>query len=376
MKSVLVTGARGFIARNLLARLEAKQSVRILTIDRSNSVADLRERLQQAQVVFHLAGVNRPTSESEFDDVNYGLTQRICEGLLELDRNPKIVFTSSYQAELANPYGVSKRKAEDVLKSYASVSGAGVCIYRLKGVFGKWCRPNYNSVTATFCHNIARDLPITISDPAFCVNLVYIDDVVDSFLNELEDDTDGASYVEVQPTYPIALGDLAQRIRSLHAIRRTLIVPDLSDRLNAALYATYQSYTDDESRASAPEKKSDDRGCLTELIKSPYFGQIFVSRTKPGVTRGNHYHHTKVEKFIVLEGDALIRMRHINASDVIEYRVCGTECRSVDIPPGFVHSITNIGREEMVVLFWASEIFDPNRPDTYPLLVDEASSEQ
>jgi UDP-2-acetamido-2,6-beta-L-arabino-hexul-4-ose reductase len=366
--NVLVTGARGFIGRNLTAHLQARDSCEVTLFDVDNSPDDLRAGLETADIVYHLAGVNRPQITEEFEIANAGLTREICEILRELGRTPVIVMSSSVQAELENPYGVSKRHAENALRKFAAQSGAQVCIYRLKNVFGKWCRPNYNSVVATFCHNIANDLPIQISDPGRELELVCVDDVVKAFLAELPIHAGSNGHRDI-PSFNLTLGDLAGRIQSFHDMRTNLFTPDFAVRFNQQLYATYLSYVPIEERRQQLEIKSDQRGGLAEFIKSKHFGQIFISRTRPGVTRGNHYHHTKTEKFFVVEGEGLIRMRQIENSEVVEYGVRGEAFQVIDIPPGHTHSIENIGSGEMVTLFWASEIFDPDRPDTYFLPV-------
>jgi len=366
--NVLVTGARGFIGRNLIAHLKTREGCAVTLFDVDHSPDDLRAGLETADIVYHLAGVNRPQVNEEFETGNAGLTREICETLRELRRIPVIVMSSSVQAALENPYGVSKRRAEDALREFAAQSGARVCIYRLKNVFGKWCRPNYNSVVATFCHNIANDLPIQISDPTCELDLVYVDDVVDAFLAELSVHAGAIGHRDI-PSFKLTLGDLAGRIQSFHDMRTNLLTPDFAVRFNRKLYATYLSYLPDQARRQQLEIKSDQRGCLAEFIKSNHFGQIFVSRTRPGVTRGNHYHHTKTEKFLVVEGEGIIRMRQIESSEVHEYEVCGEAFNVIDIPPGYTHSIENIGTGNMVTLFWASEIFDPDRPDTYFLPV-------
>ncbi len=372
MKTVLITGAKGFIGRNLSARLSAAADVRLVRYDMDSPAADLDEGLATADVVFHLAGVNRPKDVEEYDSGNAGFTGEICQRLREIKRKPKMVMTSSIQAEMDNPYGVSKRKAEESLVQYSRETGAIVSIYRLKNVFGKWCRPNYNSVTATFCHNIAHDLPISISDPAREIDLVYVDDVVEALVRELNDLTHGPTdgfVPDFIPTYRISLGDLAGRIQTFHEMRESLLTPDFSVRFNQCLYSTYLSYLEPRSLEYGLDIKADQRGSLAEFIKSPYFGQIFVSRTLPGIERGNHYHHTKTEKFLVLSGEGLIQMRHIEGDEIVEYRVKGEDYRVVNIPPGHTHSIKNVGNVEMMTLFWASEMFDPDRPDTYYLEV-------
>jgi UDP-2-acetamido-2,6-beta-L-arabino-hexul-4-ose reductase len=365
---VLITGGRGFLGRNLAAHLAKREDCETLIFDCDNSREELERWLSSANVVFHLAGVNRPSDPKEFEIGNAGLTGDICDFLLRAKLTPKIVFSSSIQADLENPYGASKFKAEEALRAFGTATGADVIIFRLKNLFGKWCRPNYNSVTATFCHNIAHDLPISISDPSNVVELSYVDDVVAAFVRELEQ---GAQVVNDIPSTRIRLDELAGRIQSFHEMCSSLITPDFADPFNRALYATYLSYVPADALSYSLQIRSDVRGSLAEFIKSEHFGQIFVSRTNPRVTRGNHYHHTKTEKFFVVEGEGLIRMRGIMGGPVREYAVKGREYQVIDIPPGVTHSITNVGEGEMVTLFWSSEIFNPDRPDTYYLPVDE-----
>ena len=375
MTRILITGGRGFLGRNLAAHLRERKDCEVTVFDREDAAEDLERLLLGAEFIFHLAGVNRPQDPVEFEQGNTGLTEFVCQFLQKNGRTPKIVFSSSIQAELENPYGTSKAKAEVALRRFSSETGAAVRLYRLKNLFGKWCRPNYNSVTATFCYNIANDLPITFSDPAREIELSYVEDVVTAFLTEI-DRREGGTGVSMEiPTYRIQLGDLAGRIQAFHEMGSTLTLPDFSNWFDRALYATYLSYVPAPSRRHNLEIKSDARGSLAEFIKQKTIGQIFVSRTRPGITRGNHYHHTKTEKFFVVEGDGLIRMRAIEGGPVEEYSVTGSDYQVIDIPPGFTHSITNVGTGEMVTLFWSSEMFDPNRPDTYYLPVDfEAQS--
>lgn len=373
--NVLVTGAKGFIGSNLAARLQRLEGVRVLAFDVDNTELELARWLAETDFVVHLAGVNRPQSADEFTTGNVGLTETLCNQLVANGRSVPFVLSSSTQAELDNPYGVSKRQAEEVVTDYATRSGAPVVIYRLTNVFGKWCRPNYNSVVATFCHNIARDLPITISDPNHAIDFIHVDDVVQAFVSEIatQKSAGSVSYRQVSPSYRVTLGRLAELIRSFRASRQSLLTPNLSDPFVQKLYGTFLSYLEPDDFAYDLIQRSDARGSLAEFIKSPPFGQIFVSRTKPGVTRGNHYHHTKTEKFLVLEGEAIVRFREIRdqgsevkgqGSEVIEYRVSGHDFRVVDIPTGYTHSIENVGSGELVTLFWASEVFDPERTDT------------
>lgn len=370
MTRILITGGRGFLGRNLASHLQERKDCEVAICDREDSAEYLKNRLLDADVIFHLAGINRPKNPFDFETGNAELTEQVCQILREGGHSPKIVFSSSIQARLDNPYGVSKARAENAFRQFTAKTGACVRIYRLKNLFGKWCRPNYNSVTATFCHNIANDLPIAVSDPARVVELSYVDDVVASFLAEIAGGQAAGEAGADIPSYKIQLGDLAGRIQAFHDMRTTLTLPDFANWFNRALYATYLSYVPASEMQHNLEIKSDTRGSLAEFIKEKHFGQIFVSRTKPGITRGNHYHHTKTEKFFVVEGDGLIRMRAIEGGPVLEYSVMGSAYQVVDIPPGFTHSITNVGSREMVTLFWSSEMFNPNRTDTYYLPVD------
>ncbi|RLE38320.1 capsular biosynthesis protein [Candidatus Woesearchaeota archaeon] len=371
MIEVLVTGAAGFIGLNLVSVLRRMDNVDLFQYDVNSTEDELQEALRECDLIFHLAGVNRPADESEFARVNAGLTQSICETLRKLGRSPRIVLSSSIQADLNNPYAVSKKAAEDILKAYHEDTGADVVIYRLPNVFGKWSRPNYNTVVATFCHNIARDLPIQISDESQELQLVYIDDVVRAFLGELqlEGNQNGYCFAQVTPVSSITLGRLAKMIESFRKSRDTLMLPDVGDGLTSRLYATYLSFLPPDEFPHRLQTREDQRGTLAEFIKHPGLGQMFVSRTKPGVTRGDHYHHTKVEKFLILEGKGIIRLRNINSNAVLSYPVDGREFKVVDIPPGYTHSIENVGEGELVVLFWASETYDPGHADTESLPV-------
>ncbi|MEI7831971.1 MAG: NAD-dependent epimerase/dehydratase family protein [bacterium] len=363
---ILVTGANGFVGKNLIALLKLRTDAEILPYDIENTPAELEAMLGQADLMFHLAGVNRPQNVEEFATGNTGFTGEICEKLIALGRAPKIVISSSIQAAQENPYGASKRGAEEELQRYCTATGAEGVVYRLKNLFGKWCRPNYNSVTATFCYNIMHDLPIQISDPAHALELTYIDDVVSAFIAEVDASAaTGFRFADALPFHAITLGMLADLIRGFRAHRQTLMLADYSDPFVRALYATYLSYLDTDDFGYGLDIKSDNRGSLAEFIKSPFIGQLFISRTNPGITRGNHYHQTKTEKFMVVQGEGVIRFRHINGTEVLEYPVRGEEYRVVDIPPGYTHHIENVGTGEMVTLFWSSSLFDPYTPDTY-----------
>ena len=367
MKKALVTGSGGFIGKNLIEGLRRCGDVEIKTFDIEDDIDRLSAHLKEADIVFHLAGVNRPEKVEEFETGNVVLTETIINILEGFKRNIPIVLSSSIQATLDNPYGISKKKAEDVLIEYSRKNNAKVYIYRFPNVFGKWCRPNYNSVVATFCYNISHGLDISISDTNNEIELVYIDDVVDEFLGVISqrDGDKDEYYHKIGRTFRITLGALAEKICQLRDMRKSLVVPDLSGDFMKCLHATYLSYLDKDDFSYKLDLKTDQRGGLAELIKSEHFGQIFVSTTHKGVIRGNHYHNTKVEKFCVLKGKAVIRFRHIFGDEVLSYHVSGENIEVVDIPPGYTHSIENLGDDEMIVLFWANQIFDPEKPDTY-----------
>ena len=365
MKKVLVTGSMGFVGRNLCAVLRSREDVELYEYDLNSKPEDLDSALGKVDFIIHLAGVNRPEDPGEFESGNTGSIDEICAKLKVIGRSPKIVLSSSIQAELDNAYGISKRRAEEVLQEFAKNTGAECVVYRFKNLFGKWCRPNYNSVTATFCHNIANDLPIQISDPAHEIDLTHIDDVVEAFISELKSVSPGFRFAEPLASTCITLGELAAKIRSFREMRISLVLPNFSNEFERTLYGTYLTYLNEKEFEYGLDIKSDQRGSLGEFLKSPFMGQIFVSRTQSGITRGDHYHHTKTEKFLVLEGEAVIRFRHIDGDEILEYPVSGEKYQVVDIPPGYTHSIENVGKGVLVTLFWASEMFDPEKPDTY-----------
>jgi UDP-2-acetamido-2,6-beta-L-arabino-hexul-4-ose reductase len=371
VKTILVTGSSGFIGRNLCVALCRNRGFEILQFDLNEAARNLPQLAARADMVFHLAGVNRPTEEKEFTEGNAVLTRQLCAALESAGRRAPLVLSSSLQAELDNPYGRSKKAAEDAVLDYHQRTGAPVYIYRFPNVFGKWSRPNYNTVVATFCLNISRGLPVQVTNRANPLRFVYIDDVVRAFLEiaSCAEHDAAATRHEVRPVHSITLGELHDLILSFHQGRRQGLLPDLSHALTRYLYSTYISFYDPSDLAYPVELKTDDRGWLFELVKSPHAGQIFVSRTRPGITRGNHYHDTKSEKFCVIQGEGVIRFRDIRGGDVLEYPVNDREIRVVDIPPGYAHSIQNTGSADMITLFWANEIFDPQRPDSYPAQV-------
>ncbi len=368
MKNILVTGSAGFVGKNLVTALTRRpdaDAVNVLTFTSTDDESVPADRMAEADVVFHLAGANRPPSEEDFQKVNADLTARLVAIAEGLEDAPAIVFSSSTQAQLDNPYGRSKLAAEQLLTDYHQRTGNPVRIYRLPNVFGKWSRPDYNTVVATFCHNVSRGIELQVNDPAHKLTLVYVDEVVRAFLRHVDQPDALGLHESVEETFDVTVGELADTLNQLHAIRQTLKIPDLSDRFTKCLYSTYLSFLDEDNFASGVDLKVDERGWLFELIKSDTFGQMFVSTTKPGITRGNHYHDTKVEKFCLINGEGVIRFRMPELDEVIEYPVNDKEIKVVDIPPGYTHSIENTGKENMIVLFWANEVFDPNRMDTY-----------
>ncbi len=365
MRNIVITGADGFIGKNL-AQVFRERAIPFVPITRATSLADCTDALRKADAVFHLAGVNRPSDPEEFAQGNRIFTEEICTALARAGRKPTLIFASSIQAAQDNPYGTSKLAAEQNLQAWADHGNGTAIIYRLPNVFGKWCRPHYNSVVATLCHQISRAEPITIHDAARVLELAYIDDVVALFASHLDrPSAPGLTRPVVTPVYRVSLGDLARKLTSFADSRTTLELPSMVDDFTRKLYATYLSYLPGPRFAYNLARRTDARGSLAEFIKQPHFGQVFISRTVPGVTRGHHYHHTKAEKFFVVEGEAIVRFRHLLTGETYAHRVNGSDFKVIDIPPGFAHSIENIGDHELVTLFWASEIFDPSRPDTH-----------
>lgn len=368
---ILVTGAEGFLGKNLIAQLTNEGFENILSFTKENSMTELESFVAEADFIYHLAGINRPKVEDEFREGNTELTGKLVEFIEKTGKAIPVVLSSSVQAELDNPYGISKRGAEQELAKYSERTGANVMIYRLKNLFGKWSRPNYNSVVATFCYNVSRDLPIEVRDEHAPLELCYVEDVIFEFVRALKSGpTMEGEFCIVPVSYKLTLGELANKIRQFKANRETLVMPSLKEQFDRDLYATYLSYLEEDNFSYLLKKNVDNRGWLAEFIKSEDNGQIFISTTKPGITRGNHWHHTKVEKFLVISGSGVIQFRNINDDKVIDYPVSGEDLEVVDIPAGYTHSITNTGDTEMMTLFWACEIFDQEHPDTYYLEVE------
>jgi UDP-2-acetamido-2,6-beta-L-arabino-hexul-4-ose reductase len=367
-RRILVTGANGFIGKNLVVRLNELPNITVSTFVRGDDMAHLPQLVAQADAVVHLAGENRPADEAAFLQVNAGLTSALCDAIQQActntGRHVPLVLASSTQAERDNPYGRSKLAAEQAVHALARTTGNPCVVFRLPGVFGKWCRPNYNSVVATFCHNLARDLPIQINDPDFSVRLVYIDDVVNALLNVLEAPRPGYTQAAVEPEYAITLDELAAQIRALADCRSTLMSERVGTGLVRALYATYVSYLPNEKFSYEVPQHADPRGVFVEMLKTPDSGQFSYFTAHPGITRGGHYHHTKTEKFLVIKGEALFRFRHLLTDELVELRTSGATPQVVNTIPGWSHDITNVGDVEMVVMLWANENFDRQKPDT------------
>lgn len=367
---ILVTGAKGFIGKNLIAELKNRKYDDIFEFDRETEPSLLDDYCKEADFVFHLAGVNRPKEQSEFMEGNFGFTSELLTALKKHNNTCPIMISSSIQAEINNPYGESKKAGEDLLFSYSEETGAKVLVYRFPNVFGKWCKPNYNSAVATFCHNVAHDLPIQVNDPSVVMNLVYIDDVVNELINALEGKENKVEeFCEVPVVHTIILGEIVDLIYSFKKSREDRSVPNMSEEFTKKLYSTYLSYLPEDKFSYELKMNVDQRGSFTEFIKTPDRGQVSVNISKPGITKGNHWHHTKNEKFLVVSGKGVIRFRKIDSEEIIEYFVSGDKMEVVDIPTGYTHNIENLGDTDMVTIMWANEAFDPEKPDTYFLEV-------
>ena len=378
--NILVTGARGFVGRNLVSQLRnirdgkaknyaiAGQPLDVMEYDVDSDPSLLDEYCRRADFVFNLAGVNRPQDPAEFMRGNFGFASTLLDTLKRHGNACPVMISSSTQAALDNPYGESKRAGEQLMFDYARQTGARVLVYRFPNVFGKWCRPNYNSAVATFCHNIARDLPIRVNDPGVVMHLVYIDDVVDELIAALSGrEHRSGDYCEVPVVHTVTLGAIVDLLHSFKESRATLGVPCVGDAFARKLYSTYLSYLPEDSFGYPLKMNVDERGSFTEIIRTPERGQFSVNISRPHITKGNHWHHTKNEKFLVVSGRGVIRFRNMNDPEarVIEYFVSGDRLEVIDIPTGYTHNIENLGDTDMVTFMWCNECFDPQRPDTY-----------
>ncbi|WP_097014273.1 capsular polysaccharide biosynthesis protein CapF [Anaerocolumna aminovalerica] len=363
---ILITGAKGFIGKNLIAELKNRKYNDIFEYDKETDLVLLGKYCKEADFVFHLAGENRPKDNSEFMKGNFEFTSTLLENLKKYKNTCPVMISSSIQAELDNLYGKSKKAGENLLFDYSKETGAKVLVYRFPNVFGKWCRPNYNSVVATFCHNISHDLPIQVNDSDVVMKLVYIDDVINELIKALEGKENKVNeFCEVEIVHTITLGEVVDLIYSFKRSRDSLSVPNMGNSFTKKLYSTYLSYLPEDKFSYELKTNVDQRGSFTEFIKIPERGQVSVNISKPGIIKGNHWHHTKNEKFLVVSGKGVIRFRKLDSTKVLEYFVSGDKMEVVDIPTGYTHNIENLGDTDMVTIMWANETFDPERPDTY-----------
>ena len=376
---ILVTGAKGFVGKNLCAQLnnirEGKCRVynlpfnidAVYEYDLDNCTTDLEQWCADCDFVFNLAGVNRPQNPEEFMLGNFGFASQLLEFLKKSGNTCPVMISSSIQAELDNPYGESKRAGEQLMFEYAKDTGAKVLVYRFPNLFGKWCRPNYNSAVATFCNNIANDLPIQVNDPNVTLRLCYIDDVVDELISALtgNEHRDG-NFCHVPVVHEVKLGEIVEMLHKFKQMPQTLGVPTLSNAFEKALYSTFLSYFPKERFIYPVKMNIDSRGSYTELIRSAHNGQFAVNISKPGITKGQHWHHTKNEKFIVVHGHGLIQLRKLGTDEIIEFEVSGDKIEVVEMIPGYTHNIINLSEtDDLVTFMWANECFNPSRPDTY-----------
>lgn len=376
---ILVTGAKGFVGRNLVSQLHniqfgkarnypfSGEDIKVFEYDVDSDPEELEVYCKNADFVFNLAGVNRPKDPDEFMKGNFGFASTLLDTLKKYKNTCPVMISSSIQAELDNPYGESKRAGENLLFDYSQETGAKVLVYRFPNLFGKWCRPNYNSAVATFCNNIANDLPIQVNDPSVVMHLVYIDDVVDELIAALSGGEHREGNFCIVPTvHTITLGGIVDLLYAFKQMPQTLEVPDLSDAFTKKLYSTYLSYLPKEKISYPLKMNVDNRGSFTEIIRTPDRGQFSVNISKPGITKGQHWHHTKNEKFVVVSGHGLIQLRKIGTDEVLNFEVSGDKIEVVEMLPGYTHNIINLSEtEDLVTFMWANEAFDPNRPDTY-----------
>jgi UDP-2-acetamido-2,6-beta-L-arabino-hexul-4-ose reductase len=360
--NILVTGSNGFIGKNLIENLSRIEEIKIYEFDKENTLDEVKSYINDIDFIFHFAGVNRPEKISEFYEGNNGLTESIIKIIENNNKKIPILISSSIQAQNDNDYGKSKFKSEELLKEYSKNNDVDVFIYRLPNVFGKWSRPNYNSVISTWCYNITHDLEIKVNDESTLLNLVYIDDVIEQFVKHLNRNN---VKTEVSIVYKKTLGEIKTLLEDFKNSRENLIIPKVGNNFERALYSTYLSYLPTDKFSYEINGYSDERGTFYELLKTLDSGQISISTSKPGVTRGNHYHNSKNEKFLVIKGKAVIKLRKIDSDEEIVYNVSEDKMEIVDMIPGYTHNITNIGDTEMVLLIWANEQFDREKPDTY-----------
>lgn len=361
---VLVTGSKGFIGKNLIISLQTLVNIEVLTYSKSDSLKELEEMIIESDFIFHLAGINRPQTNQEFYQGNNELTELIIGLIEKYDKKIPILLSSSKQVGNDSDYAKSKELSEKLVQEYSIKNDINCFIYRLPNVFGKWCKPNYNSVIATWCYNITRNLDIQIDDDTKMLELVYIGDVVHSFLDRLYVNQSKDIFYQISTIYTKTLGEIYSLLIKFRESRETLLIPKIAKGFERVLYATYLSYLPEDKFSYKLNGYKDNRGTFYEILKTLESGQLGISTTKPGITRGNHYHHTKNEKFLVLKGEAVIELREVYSKKIIQYNVSGEELEIVEMIPGYTHNITNVGDDEMVLLIWANESYNPSKPDT------------
>ena len=368
MFKVLITGSNGFIGKNLKLYLKGRKDIQVICFNKENHYASLTEIIKKVNFIFHLAGVNRSEKSEDFYDGNTNFTKILCEIVRKANIKIPLVYASSIKANQNTPYGISKKNAEDILIDLNKNFEVPISIFRLPNVFGKWCRPNYNSVVATFCNNIIRDIPININDKNNVIELVYIDDVIKKFSQLLDNSIKEISpnfNESVEPTYKISLEKLAEQLYAFKSMSQSKILENVGSGLTGALYSTFVSYLPKEQFAYPVVQNKDSRGVFVEFLKTQNNGQFSCFTTLPGVTRGSHYHHSKTEKFLIIKGIACFKFFHMDTEEKYELNVSSDDPKIVETIPGWCHTITNIGKEDLVTMIWANEIYDPDNPDTY-----------
>ena len=366
MKNILVTGATGFIGKNLVESLRFYDDINVFLFCSKDDISYLEEVLLRADFVVHLAGVSRPKHPEEFYKVNVGLTKKIVDYLEKCNKKIPILLSSSTQAVLDNLYGKSKRQAEDIIFRYGKKNNVPVYVYRFPNLFGKWSKPNYNSVVATYCHNITHGIPMEIDSPNKLLNLAYVDDVILSIIENLKCRGDKRGrFARIEPQYAVKLKRIAEIIFMFRENQKNLYVPDLSNPFIKKLYSTYLSYSPINDFKYPLNVQADGRGAFAEFLKTTGGGQVSVNICKPGITKGNHWHHTKIERFLVVSGSGIVRFRNVGDNKIIEYRVSGNKLEVIDIPPGYIHTISNSGETDLITIIWANEVFNKEKTDTY-----------